>query len=244
MAYKYKNILIVGGVLALAGGALLMMVYFGLLRFNYPAHEEYPVRGIDVSHHQGDIDWEALKGEDLRFVFMKATEGGDFKDRKFAFNWKEAKKAGLEIGAYHFFTFCKSGREQAKNFTETVPFDSSAMPPVIDLEFGGNCRLAKPDNEIIMEIDTLQTVLFETYKKRPVLYVTKEFYERFMIGRFLENPIWFRDIFNEPVLPDNRNWHFWQYSNRGRLSGVEGYVDLNVFWGTGEDFFGFIKGSE
>src|SRR6476620_6575337 len=81
----------------------------------------YGVIGIDVSNHQGDIDWSALAGSNVAFAYIKATEGGDFRDKRFQLNWEGAKKAGITRGAYHFFTQCRPGAEQAKNFIATVP---------------------------------------------------------------------------------------------------------------------------
>ena len=212
------------------------LFYRGILRFNYPPSEKYPIKGIDVSHHQHDIDWMEVKKQNIQFAFIKATEGGDFKDKKFAENWKNAISSGIDVGAYHFFTFCKPGREQAVNFIESVPINDNALPPVIDLEFGGNCSLRVDDTIVLAEIDTLQTLLEEKYQKTPIFYVTLEFYNRFFNNNFPRNPIWIRDIYGEPTLNDEREWLIWQYANRGHLDGINTYVDLNVFNGTNEDY--------
>ncbi len=213
------------------------LFYKGYLRLNYPAFSgNYPINGIDVSHHQNDIDWGEIKEQNIRFAFIKATEGGDFKDKKFIENWNNAISVGIDVGAYHFFTFCKSGRCQAENFMETVPKYEYALPPVIDLEFGGNCSLKVDDLKVIAEIDTLQLLLESRYCKTPILYVTHDFYERFLLYKFPDNPLWIRDIYQEPKLNDNREWTFWQYANRGHLDGINTYVDLNVFNGSKEDY--------
>jgi lysozyme len=201
---------------------------------NAPSIEDYPIRGIDVSHHQNKINWKIVQQDStIRFAFIKATEGGDFKDPAFEYNWSLAKANGIDIGAYHFFTFCKSGTQQANNFIQSVPYDSLALPPVIDLEFGGNCQLKEEDSTIIKAIDTLQILLTKRYHKRPIFYVIQDFYHRFSIGSlFPYHPIWVRDIYNKPALSDNRDWILWQYSNRGQVQGIATYVDLNVFRGT------------
>ena len=95
------------------------------------------VIGVDVSNHQGDIDWQTLARSNVAFAYIKATEGGDFRDKRFQLNWEAAKRAGLARGAYHFFTQCRSGAEQAKNFIATVPREYGALPPVIDAEHMG-----------------------------------------------------------------------------------------------------------
>src|SRR5690349_2704594 len=84
-------------------GAICLAVLY--IRFYEPDRTLYPVRGIDVSHHQNEIDWRKVAHDDVSFAFIKATEGGDHRDTRFATNWKEAQAAGLKVGAYHFFTF-------------------------------------------------------------------------------------------------------------------------------------------
>ena len=216
------------GVLVIIIGLLL---FKGYIWFNNPTDSKYPIRGIDVSHYQNEINWNKVNEEKIRFAFIKATEGGDFKDKRFNQNWKEAKRYKIDVGAYHFFTFCKSGKIQAKNFLETVPNEIDNLPPVIDLEYGGNCKLTKTKEEVLNEIKIFERLIFEKYKKRPILYITKDFHKDFLIGEFPNNPIWYRSIFNKPKLADNRKWQFWQYGNRGHINGINTYVDLNVFNG-------------
>jgi lysozyme len=234
------NFLKISIVLLLCGVGLFFAFDTGYLRFNYPTYEAFPIQGIDVSAHQKEIAWADLDKKAVGFVFIKATEGGDFKDQKFVYNWAQAKKQHIPAGAYHFFTFCKSGAAQAENFIQTVPMDTMALPPVIDLEFGGNCTNTKTKAEIIREIDTLQQKLFEKYQKKPIFYITEEFYEAYLIGLFPENPIWFRAVFAKPKTADERKWLFWQYGNRGHLKGVSTYIDLNVFNGTAAEFEKYV----
>ncbi len=116
--------------------------YAGYVRLNYPSLNEFPVQGIDISHHQNKIDWQKLSQEkdQVQFVFIKATEGGDFKDTQFQSYLQRANEYSIPAGAYHFFTFCRSGKEQADHFIQTVAGHNMLLPPVIDLEFGGNCK--------------------------------------------------------------------------------------------------------
>jgi lysozyme len=105
----------------------------------HPSLEKFPRQGIDVSHHQGPIAWQELAGQGVSFAYIKATEGGDYKDRRFSDNWNSAKNAGIARGAYHFFTLCRAGADQARNFIDSVPVEIDALPPAVDLEFMGNC---------------------------------------------------------------------------------------------------------
>lgn len=124
----------IGAVAILAVASAAYFAYdFGMLRFNNPSLATYPIQGIDVSHHQGDIDWKTVAAQpNVRFAIMKATEGGDHKDFRFAENWQRAGDAGLVRGAYHFFTFCRPGRDQAQNVLATVPKALDALPIAVD----------------------------------------------------------------------------------------------------------------
>ena len=125
-------------ILALVAGFGLYRM--GFVRFNYPDVGRYPVLGVDVSHHQGPIRWSELRSSGISFAFIKATEGADHQDAAFALNWQQAGAAGVARGAYHFFTFCADGSAQADNFIATVPALGGELPPVADVEFGGNCK--------------------------------------------------------------------------------------------------------
>jgi len=160
--------------------AVTVLYFYGYWRFNYPKNSQYPIRGIDVSHHQGKIEWEKIKDGDLKFVFIKATEGGDFKDPEFKRNWAEASNAGLLKGAYHFFTFCKSGIEQARNFISTVPADRNSLPPVIDFEFVGNCDKRPKKDAVLKELSSFIRKIEENYEKSPIIYVTYDSYNQYL----------------------------------------------------------------
>ena len=217
-------------------GIVFALLYFGVLQINNPDKTKFPIRGIDVSRFQQKIDWQALKSEDVRFVFIKATEGADLRDAAFSENWYESKQAGLMRGAYHFFTFCRAGQAQAQNFIAIVPVEAEMLPPVIDLEFGGNCS-TRPEKEILLkELGDFVAEIERVYHRQPILYVKYDSYEAYIKGEFENLHLWIQDRFFYPELPDKRKWSFWQYSSRGRLRGIQTYVDLNVFNGTEQDF--------
>lgn len=110
-------------VVTICAGTALVLYYF-----NYsPDRAIYPLRGVDVSHHQGQIDWPKVAKSDIAFAILKATEGGDLVDDSFASNLAGARAAGLAVGVYHFFTFCRSGADQAKNFLAVVPRDGRML---------------------------------------------------------------------------------------------------------------------
>jgi lysozyme len=226
-----KRIFLIGAALILSALLIAYLISIGKLRFNYPDKNEFLIVGIDISHHQGNIRWEELKTENISFVIIKATEGGDYKDPLFKTNWVNSKKEGYKTGAYHFYRICKDGKEQAKNFIETVPNDEDNLPASIDLEFGGNCKTDKPSEQILKEVNDFLEAVENHYHKRPIIYATQEFYDQFLVGQFKNHPIWIRDIYGKPKLSDGRDWLLWQFANRGHLQGIDTYVDLNVLNG-------------
>lgn len=230
-------VIFMSGLAALAA----LLLYNGFIRFNYPSFKEHPVQGVDVSNHQNEIDWSKLDKSRVRFAFIKSTEGGDFKDKSFERNWKAAKEQGIVVGAYHFFTFCKSGEEQARNFIESVPVEANMLPPAIDLEYGGNCKLTKSKEELLTDIRVFIRIVEEHYSQRMIIYVLEDFYNDFLIGEFPDNHYWFRGVYRKPKTDHGQEWTFWQHSNRGRMDGVDGFIDLNVYKGSEEEFAGLLK---
>ena len=229
--------LILGGLL---GSLTLTLLYRGVIWFNNPSFSRYPVQGLDVSHHQSYIDWNKVAEKTkYSFAFIKATEGGDWKDTRFQENWRNSRKAGILRGAYHFFTFCRTGKLQAQNFIDSVPVESGTLPPVIDLEFGGNCRARPTREKLLAELEFFIQRLEKVYGQKPLLYITYDFQERYLKEnlppQIKSAPLWIRDIFKSPWMPENREWLFWQYSNRGHVPGIKGFVDLNVFKGKPAD---------
>ena len=133
---------VVGVICATA--AIVWWAWLPQYRPGLKAGESY---GVDVSNHQGEIDWYAVAGDDIDFAYIKATEGGDFVDDWFGTNWDGARAAGLDVGGYHFFTLCRPGGEQAANFLGTVPVAEADLPAALDLELAGNCS-DRPTTEL------------------------------------------------------------------------------------------------
>jgi lysozyme len=191
-----------------------------------PDRHRYPLRGIDVSHYQGSIDWPAVAGDDVAFAYVKATEGVESRDARFAPNWRGAERAGIRVGAYHYFIFCRSGRAQAHNFLAVAPHGRSALPPAVDLEMGGACRTRLTGPEMRRQLDAYLAVVEARERRHAVLYVTPQFFATYH-AYLPKRPMWRRSILSTPA-PDG-SWTFWQYHSRGRVAGIRTLVDLNVF---------------
>jgi lysozyme len=230
-----KRILIAMGAGVLLFGALTILYFLGWWIPNDPNPSTYPVRGIDVSRHQGRIDWKAVSTGGIRFVYLKATEGGDLQDAAFKENVRAVHDAGMACGAYHFFSLKTPGIVQAQNFIQTVPSGLVTLPPVVDLEFWGNSSERPPPESFQVELRAYLDAVSKAYGREPVIYTSADFssvyLKNFPIRRF-----WVRDILLSPTWDGTRAWLFWQFSEKGRVPGVEGFVDLDVFNG-GEDRF-------
>lgn len=236
-----KRILIPIIALILAGVLLASLFWFGVLKFNYPSTKAYPVRGVDVSVYQGDVDWQVLAAQNVDFAFIKATEGSSFVDPNFETNYENAIKTDLRVGAYHFFSFDSGGDTQAQNFIDAVyPYDNM-LPPVIDVEYYGDYLKAPPaDQEAVRrELFVMLDALEAHYGIKPIIYATVESYQYLLSGYFDEYDLWIRSVYSKPPKEFEDKWTFWQYTNRQRLDGYDGkekYIDMNVFFGTREEF--------
>lgn len=226
-----------------AGTALLLCllavgsiyaVYHGYFLLNNPSRSAYPVRGVDVSHYQGEIDWEVLSSQGIQFAYIKATEGSSHTDEKFSENWEAAEKTGLSVGAYHFFSFDSPWESQLAHFTQVVTTFPGMLPPVVDFEFYGDKKINPPDvTSATEQLVSLLEGLEEAYGMRPVIYATEEAWELYLKGRFDQYPLWIRNVTGKPHTGD-QEWLFWQYTNRERLEGYGGeeeFIDMNVFAG-------------
>lgn len=222
----------------LAALALCAMVLAALIAA-YPyiemARYRFNVTGIDVSHHQGAIDWKRLARAKVAFAYIKATEGQDFLDTRFNANWREAKEAGIARGAYHFFRACRGGALQARNFIARVPNEAGALPPVLDAEDTDGCPPGVARLDQVQEIKAFLDAVELAFGCRPIIYTTLEYHRTYLDGQLSGERFWLRSL-HVPPLYGPRDWVFWQYHHRGRRDGISGDVDLNAFRGTKEEF--------
>ena len=207
--------------LGLAGAALISYPWLEPARLLYERH------GIDVSHHQGPIDWLEVAKSGVTFAYMKATEGGDFVDKRFKLNWLESKAAGIPRGAYHFFTQCRPGNAQAAHFIRTVPKDEDALPHAVDAEHMGPCKSLPRIKDVVAELKAFIKLVERHYGKRPIIYTTREFHQTYLRGKLNSEKYWIRSLVTPPRIRQS-DWVIWQYHNRGRRPGINGPVDLNV----------------
>ena len=146
----------------------------------------------------------------------------------FQHNWSALKRVGLYRGAYHFFRPGYSGKQQAQNFLSQVDLEVGDLAPVLDVEVMdgvSKIKLLKEMYAWIFQIEISTGI-------KPIIYTNQKFYNQNLVGHFKDYPLWIaRYSTNTPDLIDGREWDFWQYGNRGRLKGIKGNVDFNVFAG-------------
>ncbi|MQY42410.1 glycoside hydrolase [Epibacterium sp. SM1969] len=198
----------------------------------------YPVHGIDASRWQGDIDWRKARRAGVSFAFLKATEGGDLVDPQFSTHWHQSRKARVKRSAYHYYYFCRSAKEQARWFIRNVPRDSAALPHVLDMEWNPTsrtCTKRPSGKKVRAEARRFLSILERHYGKRPIIYTTVDFYRDTGIGQLQGTEFWLRSVAGHPrdVYP-GQSWTFWQYTGTGRVPGIQGDVDINVFRGSRE----------
>ena len=240
----FRSILIPVILLAIiASGVYYITGYLSRPKFvRYPAFGidipvSFSIHGIDVSRYQDNIDWEAVKAMQdkqlkIGFVFIKATEGLDRVDNGFRQNWFNAKKALMPRGAYHFFISSKSGKAQAENFIETVSLAKGDLPPVLDIESSNGASVT----DIQERAKDWLVMIEKHYKIKPIIYTNIDFYENFLDGKFDDYPLWVAHYLVKDKPGINRNWIFWQHNEKGRVNGVDAYVDFNVFNGDSTAF--------
>jgi lysozyme len=184
--------------------------------------------GIDVSHHQKQIDWEQVLAQKPYFVFMKATEGSSFIDHKYNQHKQEAEAKGVIVGSYHFFSYKSTGLEQALHFIKNAGLNKGNLPPVLDLEFKRRMPNAKKITEnIIQWLEMVETI----YGVQPIIYCNHRFYDKYLKNKLKKDyPLWIPDYYKEPKI----NWVFWQKTNKFKLKGIIKTVDFNIYAGSRE----------
>lgn len=193
----------------------------------------YEIHGIDISHYQGEIQWSKLKnaevnGYPINFVIVKSTEGSSMIDENFNDNFYQAREHGFLRGAYHFYSTKTPARKQAKYFLKQVHLENGDLPPVLDVESTGNLS----EQEFRKEILRWLKIVEKAYKCKPILYTGYKFKMAHLSGpEFDDYPYWIAHYYVSKVRYKGK-WKFWQHTDAGKVDGIKGYVDLNIYNGS------------
>lgn len=189
--------------------------------------------GVDISSYQANVDMNKLKEQNIKFIYIKATEGSTYQDNKFIENWTNAKKVNLISGAYHFFSYDSEGQTQAENFLKTVGLDiKGRLLPAVDIEYYGNKEQNPPIKEyVVKELKVFLQILEKKYGVKPLIYTRSDVYDKYLKGEFDEYKKWISSLYTPLSWNYKDDWYIWQYLNKGKLEGYSGgekYIDLNV----------------
>lgn len=202
------------------------------------------IHGIDVSRYQERIDWKDLatmkSGKDsigITFVFIKATEGQSLKDPYFQHNWSETKKYAIIRGAYHYYKPNVNSSLQVKNFTNMVKLQKGDLPPVLDIEEVGKYGAANMQKGIKRWLTQIE----KHYGVKPIIYTNIDFYRKYLSGKEFEGyPVWIAH-YTKRIPSVERDWVFWQHSDKGTVSNIRSKVAFNVLNGSMDDLLALCK---
>jgi len=230
------------------GGLLIIAAYIGFFYhffvspfsfrwraiYGDPVYPDgYEIRGIDISHYQERVNWEKLRNASIgdspvSFVFIKATEGEKLFDDNFNRNFANAKRNDIIRGAYHFFIPGISARKQAEFYLSIAQLEPGDLPPVLDIEKKGDLT----PEQLRREAKTWLDIVEKEYGVKPILYTGYKFKVDYLnTPEFDAYPYWIAHYYVEKLAYKGK-WTFWQHTDCGKVSGINGFVDCNIFNGS------------
>ncbi len=203
--------------------------------------DTYPVFGIDLSEYSGKVDFKRLKTEEnIDFIYFRASAGNRYKDANVEKYYKQAKGQSIPIGFYHYYRFDEDPIAQARFFYQQVKGKKYRMPLVVDIEDWGNRSRGKSRTQIGIEIQRCLTHLDSLTKKKAILYTNSSGYKDYIKKHKKKStPLWICS-FSHGKKADN-DWLFWQYSHKGKMDAVQGWVDKNTFHGSRKEWEAYLK---
>ena len=187
------------------------------------------IHGIDLSYYQGEVFWEHSRGNaKLADVYHTDTEGGDRLDHMYKRNIELAQNNGVKVGSYHFYRPKTEQKRQLENFKmQCLPGDQDLLP-MVDIETTGGLSTDEFCDSLMLFIQLVE----KEYKQKPLLYTYTNFYNKHLCGKIDGYPLMIAQYTDsEPVLADGRDITMWQYTSKGRIAGVSGYIDKSRFMG-------------
>lgn len=187
--------------------------------------EGFNAYGIDISHHQGAIDWDVFFASNdsiIEFVYCKVSEGENFADRQWKNHRQRLIDEKMPHGGYHFFLPSVDAQKQANNFLKHYSALQSDLPPALDVEVEGGSNEALITSMLIWlkEVERVTG-------KRPIIYTSYNFYSEKFKDKLDGYVFWVANYSTRSDrFTDDRIIH-WQFSEKGQIPGITGYVDLN-----------------
>ncbi len=206
----------------------LSIMLFGALCVLFSECANAQTIGIDVSHHQGKINWKKVKQSrtDLAFVYVKATEGKTYIDPRFTANARGAVAQGFKLGAYHYFRMTSSAHDQFRNFKKQLDRVHMDLIPMVDVETDDK----RPRKEVQDSLRVFLNLLEKEYGKKPMIYGTTRSYNLYCAPQFNNYPLYIgRYGIIKPIIIGSSHYVIWQYSESGHIEGIPNAVDLCRF---------------
>lgn len=187
------------------------------------------IHGIDLSHYQGEVFWEHVgDNSKMAYVYLKATEGGTRIDATYERNIELAHRYGLKVGSYHFFRPTVNLHQQLNNFKSQCRPGDQDLIPMIDVETNGKLSA----QEFCDSLLTFLKMVEKAYHQKPLVYTYTNFYNRYLVGKLDGYKLMIAQYSSkEPKLADDRDYDMWQYTSKGRINGINSYVDKSRFMG-------------
>ena len=204
-----------------------------------------PLFGVDASHYQGVVQWEKVAKEGYMFAFAKATGGITYVDPEFEKNWHGIRAVEMYRGAYHFFYAADDPKKQAAHYLRTVgELSKHDFPPVLDVEISDHTKPEKLLSGVLTWLEEVE----KASGRRPIIYTDNGFADKVLTdSRLSRYPLWIADYATEihslPKPWQKSGWSLWQYSEKGRVDGVTGDIDINRFSGSLAELTAFISQS-
>ena len=194
--------------------------------------------GIDVSNYQKDINWEATAHDpNIKYVYIKATEGATHKQhryrrnlenarRHYRRNLENARRHGVKVGSYHFMRTSTTIQSQFENFISMVRPDEQDLIPLLDVETREGWTIKQLQDSVMKFAQLLE----EYYGCKPMIYTSSSYFNNYLGSQFARYPLFIaRYSKSEPQLYFGAKWILWQFSDRGRITGIDALVDLSRF---------------
>ncbi len=186
------------------------------------------IHGIDLSHYQGTVFWETVGKSKMAYVYLKATEGGDHIDARYKQNIDLAHQYGLKVGSYHFYRPKTPQQTQLENFMAQCRPEDQDLLPMIDVETTNGLSIDAFRDSLFKFLDLVD----KAYKQKPLIYTGANFYDRYLLGSLGSYKVMIAQYTERvPVLKDDLDFILWQYTGKGHLNGINGYVDKSRFMG-------------
>lgn len=190
--------------------------------------------GIDVSHYQGNINWSLAK-HDVSFAFVKATDGASFVDPQYVENSEALLKEGVVSGAYHFYEPNQDPIEQAAHFVTTVSSSGHKLRPVLDIEITDGKSAKNISSGALKWLKYVE----DKMGCKPMIYTFASYWDDNLGDKFNRYNYWLAAWTSKPTpVPPNKrsDWQLWQFTNKGKVKGVKGLVDRDLFDGNKHSF--------